>query len=65
MGCSQIHTVGTQCLQLALVLNRLLDITFSEMFSDPLCRYTGYTVGTGFNQIVGHEFQWDVLRSSL
>ena len=51
MGCSQILTVGTQILQVALVLIRLVDITFSEMFSDPHCRYPGSTVGTGFNQI--------------
>ena len=25
----------------------------------------GSTVGTGFNHIGRHEFQWDVLRSSL
>ena len=50
---------------MALVLIRFVDMSSSVMFSDPHCRYIGSTVGTGFNQIGGHEFEWDVLRSSL
>ena len=48
-----------------LVLIRLVDMGFSGLFSDPHCRYLGPTCGFGFNQIGGHGFQWDVLRSSL
>ena len=48
-----------------LVLIRLVDMSFHGMFSDRHCRYTGPTGGSGFNQISGHEFPGDVLRSSL
>ena len=48
-----------------LVLIRPVDISINMMFSDPLCRYTGPKGGSGFNQIGGHGFQQDVLRSSL
>ena len=37
MGCSQIHTVGIQRLQLDLILIRLEDMGFNGMFSDPHC----------------------------
>ena len=48
-----------------LVLIRLVDMGFNVMFSDPHCRYTGSTGGSGYNLIGGHGFQCDVLRSSL
>ena len=35
MGYSQILTVGKQDLQVDLVLMRLVDMTFSRVFSDP------------------------------
>ena len=50
---------------LDLVLIRLEDMSFNVMFSDLYCRYSGPTCGFGFNQIGGHELQWDVLRSLL
>ena len=65
MRCSHILTVGTQGLQVNLVLIRLMDMGFNEMFSYPHCRYTGPTGKSGFNQVGGHGFQWDVLISSL
>ena len=48
-----------------LVLIKLLDMTFNKMFSDLFCWSIGHTGGSGFNQIAGHDFQQDVLRSSL
>ena len=48
-----------------LVLIRLVDMSFNRMFSDPHYKYTWPTYGSGFNLIGGHEFQQDVLRSSL
>ena len=65
MGCSQIFTVGMQDLLVDLVLIRLVDRGFNGMFSNPHCMYTGSTGGSGFNQIGGQGFQWDVLKSSL
>ena len=56
MGCSQILTVGTQGLQVNLVLIRLVDMGFNGMFSDSYCRYTGPTGKSGFNQVGGHGF---------
>ena len=47
------------------VLIKLLDMTFNRMFSDPLCWSIGPAGGFCFNQIAGHDFQQDVLRSSL
>ena len=38
---------------------------FNEMFSDPLCRHIKPSGGSGFNQSGEHDFQWDVLKSSL
>ena len=64
-GCSQIFTVIIQGLQVDLVSIRLVDMGFNRMFSDPHCCYTGPTGGFGLNQIGGHGFQQDVLRSSL
>ena len=49
MICSQIPTVGIQDQQVDLVLIRLVDISFNDLFSDPHCRYTGPTGGFGFN----------------
>ena len=65
MGCSQILTVDIQCLQVDLILIRLMDMSFSVMFSDPHCRYTMPSGRSHVDQIGGHGFQWDVLRSSL
>ena len=48
-----------------MVLISLMDMHFNRVFSYPHCRYLGPTGGSGFNQIGGHEFQLDVLRSSL
>ena len=57
--------VGIQDLQVNLVLIRLVDITFSRVFSDPHCGYTQLEGGYGFNHISGHDFLKGVLRSSL
>ena len=65
MGCSHILTVGIQGLYVDLVLIRLVDMGFNGMFSYPHCRYTLDIGGSGFKQIGGHGFQWDVLRSFL
>ena len=65
MGCSQILTVGIHDLNVDLVLIRLMDMGFNGMFSNPHCRYTRPTYGYSFNQIGGHEVQWDILKSSL
>ena len=43
--------------ELQLVLIRMEDIIFNRMFSDPYCRYTGPTGGSGFAHIGGHDFQ--------
>ena len=51
--------------QVDLILIRLVDMSFQGMFSDPHYRYAGPTGGSDFNQIGGHEFPGDVLRSSL
>ena len=47
------------------VLIRLVDMSFNGMFSNPHYRYTRPRSGSAFNKIGGHEFQWDVLKSSL
>ena len=39
-----------------LDLIRLVDMTFSRVFSNPHCRYTGTTDVSGFNQIGRHWF---------
>ena len=49
MRCSQILTIDIQCLQVDLMLIRLVDMGFSGMFSDPHYRYTMPTVGPHFN----------------
>ena len=49
MGCSHILTIGTQCLQVDLVLIRLVDMGFNGMFTYPHYRYTVPTGGSGFN----------------
>ena len=36
MGCSQNHSLGTQGLQVDLILIRLVDMGFNEFFSDPV-----------------------------
>ena len=48
-----------------MVLIRLSDMSFSSVFSDPHCMYSLSTGGFGFNQIIRHELQFSVLRSSL
>ena len=48
-----------------MVVFRLVAMSFNTAFSDPHCRYIGYTGAAGFSQIGGHEFQLSVLRSSL
>ena len=58
-------TVYIQDLLVDLILITLMDMGFSWMFSDPHCRYTGPIGGSDFNQIDGHGFQLDALRSSL
>ena len=65
MGCSQTLTVGTKGVQVDLVMIRLVDTGFNGMFSNPPCRYTRLRGESDFNKIGGHEFQWDVLKSSL
>ena len=43
-----------------LVLIRLVNMSFNEIFPYPRCRYKGLTCGAGFNQIDGHGFQRDI-----
>ena len=57
MGYSQIRTVGIQVLHVNLVLIRLVDMGFNEMFSYPHYRYTVPTGKSGINQVGGHGFQ--------
>ena len=49
--------MGIHGLQVGVMLIRLVDMGFSEMFSDPHCGYTGPTGGSYVNQIGGHGFQ--------
>ena len=48
-GGSQILIVYILDLQMDLVLIRLVDMDLSGMFSNPYCRYTWPTDGSGFN----------------
>ena len=47
-----------------LVLIRLVDMNFNGVFSDVHRSCIGYSGGSGFNQIGGHELQRTVHRSS-
>ena len=44
---------------------RLEGMGFKRMFLHPHCRFIGFTGGSGFIKINRHEFQQDVLRSSM
>ena len=65
MKCSQIHTASIQDLHMDMILLKILDMGFNEMFLDHHFKYTGPTCGSSSNKTVGHGFQRDVLRSSL
>ena len=53
---SQILTIGIQGPQVDVMLIRLVDMSFSEMFSDPHYRYTMPSGGSHVDQIGGHGF---------
>ena len=57
MKTSQILTVVIYCLQVDLILIKLMDMGYNEIFSDPHCSYILPTGGSGVNHIGGHAFQ--------
>ena len=50
MKCSQIHTASIQDLHMDMILLKILDMGFNEMFLDHHFKYTVPTCGSGSNK---------------